>query len=158
MRRGDMMASDKDDDPQPELRSTDRSLAISLLRTRESVMQPIREMLSKSGISEQKWRVLRVVAESGPMDQTVLADRACLLLPSLTRILKAMEDDGLLDRRPSETDRRKTLVSIAPNGQAILEKHADESNAIFQRLRDNYGHDDMRKLLDMLERLQSIAP
>ncbi len=82
MRRGDMMASDKDDDPQPELRSTDRSLAISLLRTRESVMQPIREMLSKSGISEQKWRVLRVVAESGPMDQTVLADRACLLLPS----------------------------------------------------------------------------
>lgn len=120
-------------------------------------MLPIREMLSKSGISEQKWRVLRVVAESGPMDQTVISERACMLLPSLTRMLRAMENDGLVHRGPCATDGRKTLVLVAPKGTELLDKHADEANEIFQRLRDNFGHEDMRTLLDMLERLQRIA-
>jgi len=39
------------------LGSTDRSLPIALLRARETVMEPVRDMLSESGISEQKWRV-----------------------------------------------------------------------------------------------------
>ena len=59
-------------------------------------MGPIREILNESGISEQKFRVLRVVEESGPMEQTALAQQACLLLPSLTRMLRAMEEEGLL--------------------------------------------------------------
>ena len=45
-------------------------------------MGPIREMLTKSGISEQKWRVLRVLDEMGPVEQTAIAEAACLLLPS----------------------------------------------------------------------------
>ena len=70
--------------PMPPLRRTARSLPIALLRARERVMGPIREILNESGISEQKFRVLRVVEESGPMEQTALAQQACLLLPSLT--------------------------------------------------------------------------
>ena len=76
----------------PPLRRTARSLPIALLRARERVMGPIREILNESGISEQKFRVLRVVEESGPMEQTALAQQACLLLPSLTRMLRAMEE------------------------------------------------------------------
>ncbi len=60
--------------PMPPLRRTARSLPIALLRARERVMGPIREILNESGISEQKFRVLRVVEESGPMEQTALAN------------------------------------------------------------------------------------
>ena len=54
------------DDPAPaKLRRTSRSLPIALLRARETVMAPIREMLAESDINEQKWRVLRVLDEVG---------------------------------------------------------------------------------------------
>ncbi len=42
---------------------TNRSLPIALLRARETVMGPIRDMLATSGVNEQKWRVLRVLQE-----------------------------------------------------------------------------------------------
>lgn len=150
------MPNAKSPTPTSEMRSTDRSLPIALLRARETVMLPIREMLSRSNISEQKWRVLRVVSESGPMDQTLIAERACLLLPSLTRIIKAMENDGLLVRTPGADDKRKSMVTITTDGQAIIDTHAVESNMLFQNLQEEFGREDMRTLLDLLERLQNI--
>jgi homoprotocatechuate degradation regulator HpaR len=150
------MPNAKSPSPTSEMRSTDRSLPIALLRARETVMLPIREMLSRSNISEQKWRVLRVVSESGAMDQTLIAQRACLLLPSLTRIIKAMEQDGLLVRTPGADDKRKSMVTITADGQAIIDTHAVESNMLFENLQKEFGREDMRTLLDLLEKLQNI--
>ena len=150
------MPNAKSPSPTSEMRSTDRSLPIALLRARETVMLPIREMLSRSNISEQKWRVLRVVSESGPMDQTLIAKRACFLLPSLTRIIKAMEQDELLVRTPGSDDKRKSMVTITAGGQAIIDTHAVESNRLFQNLQKEFGREDMRTLLDLLEKLKNI--
>jgi homoprotocatechuate degradation regulator HpaR len=138
---------------QPTLRRTDRSLPIALLRARETVMGPVREMLAKSGVNEQKWRVLRVLDEAGPLDQSLLAERACLQLPSLTRILRAMEDQGLISRATDPGDRRRSIVTINDGGRAIITAHAAESRAIFARLEQAYGADRMENLLDLLEEL-----
>jgi homoprotocatechuate degradation regulator HpaR len=147
--------TDTPTNPKMILRKTERSLPIALLRARETVMEPVRDMLSRSQISEQKWRVLRVVAESGPMEQTAIAKAACLLLPSLTRITHAMETDGLLLRAPGTKDRRKSIVTITDKGLALIREHAAESNAIFARLEAEFGKDQMENLLDLLEKLQA---
>jgi homoprotocatechuate degradation regulator HpaR len=147
--------TDTPTNPKTNLRKTERSLPIALLRARETVMEPVRDMLSRSQISEQKWRVLRVVAESGPMEQTAIAKAACLLLPSLTRIMHAMETDGLLLRAPGTKDRRKSIVTITDKGLALIREHAAESNAIFARLEAEFGKDQMENLLDLLEKLQA---
>jgi len=137
----------------PTLRRTARSLPIALLRARETVMGPVREMLASSGVNEQKWRVLRVLAEAGPLDQSLLAERACLQLPSLTRILRAMEDQGLVTRATDAEDRRRSIVTISEPGQTLLATHAAESMAIFARLEEAYGRERMEQLLDLLEDL-----
>ncbi|GLQ35830.1 homoprotocatechuate degradation operon regulator, HpaR [Amylibacter marinus] len=139
-----------------QLRSTKRSLPIALLRARETLMAPVREMLSQSQISEQKWRVLRVIHEDGPLEQTTIAERACLLLPSLTRILRAMEQDGFVSRVPGETDRRKSVVTITPQGMEIIQRHASESNALFERLEREFGPQDWDTLLELLNRLRKM--
>jgi homoprotocatechuate degradation regulator HpaR len=136
-----------------QYRRTRRSLPISLLRAREHVMGPIREMLLKSGVSEQKWRVLRVLEEDGPSEQSIVAAKACLLLPSLTRMLHAMERDGQITRAPDARDGRKSIVSITAAGQAILVQHADESAEIFAQLEKRFGAERMTDLLDLLEDL-----
>ena len=135
------------------LRQTGRSLPIALLRARETVMAPIRVMLSESGISEQKWRVIRVLDEAGPMEQTALATRACLLLPSLTRMLRAMESEGLLTRTADARDGRKSIVSVTDKGRKVILDHAAASKAIFAEIRGRFGSERLELLLDLLEDL-----
>lgn len=119
-------------------------------------MGPVREMLSRSQISEQKWRVLRVVEEAGPIEQTAIAQMASLLLPSLTRLLVAMENDGLLVRKPSETDRRKSMVAITQKGHDLIQEHASESTALFADFEAKFGKEKLEELLDLLEDLQAL--
>ena len=138
---------------QMSLRRTDRSLPIALLRARETVMAPIRVMLSHSGISEQKWRVIRVLEEVGPMEQTALAKGACLLLPSLTRMLQSMEEEGLLSRTPDKNDRRKSIVRITAAGRRVLADHAEASAALAAKLEARFGPEKLDQLLDLLEEL-----
>lgn len=149
----------KDDTSSPAtspLRRTNRSLPIALLRARETVMGPIREMLTGSAVNEQKWRVLRVLEEGGPQDQNTIAHQACLLLPSLTRILRVMETDGLVSRLEDPADRRRSIVTIEPAGRAILEEHSEQAAALVAELRAQYGDEKFEQLLDLLEELQAV--
>lgn len=141
---------------QPQLRQTNRSLPIALLRARETVMGPIREMLSTSGVNEQKWRVLRVLDEAGPLDQSLIAQRAVLQLPSLTRILHAMQDQGLIERNADPADRRRSIVTVSDQGRAVLAAHSDASAALFAKLEAQYGPEKLDTLLDLLEDLHSL--
>lgn len=143
-------------DNTPDLRRTDRSLPIALLRARERVMAPIREMLAETGINEQKWRVLRVVDEIGPAEQTQISEAACLRLPSLTRMLSAMEADGLLARATDTADRRKTIVTLRPEGRALIARHAERSNEIMARIEAEIGNERIEALLDLLDALSRL--
>ncbi|MCA2012997.1 homoprotocatechuate degradation operon regulator HpaR [Cereibacter sphaeroides] len=135
------------------MRKTGRSLPIALLRARETVMGPVREMLAASGVNEQKWRVLRVLDETGPMDQSLLAEKACLQLPSLTRILRAMEEQDLVSRATDPADRRRSIVTISDTGQKVIEDHAEANRHLFARLETAYGAERLETLLDLLEDL-----
>jgi len=137
-------------------RPTSRALPIALLRTREHVMEPIRPMLAEIGMTEQKWRVLRIVAEAGPMEQTSISRDACLLLPSLTRILRGMEAESLIQRHEDPTDKRRSIVTITTKGTDLIAAHAPSSQAIYASLEKALGRKKLDQLLDLLEEVQEI--
>ena len=141
---------------QVELPSTARSLPFALIRAREKVMAPIREMLSDCDITEQQWRVLRVLSEYGPQDATVLAERASLLLSSQTRIVQSMFKKGYVTRTSNEEDRRRQTVAITPKGQKIIDDHLDQAVAIAARFKAVLGHDEFERLLDTLAKLDEL--
>lgn len=143
-------------DSTSNLRQTRRSLPIALLRARETVMGPIRDMLSSSGVNEQKWRVLRVIQERGPLELSQVAAEACLLLSSLTRMVRPMEEEGLIRRETPPEDRRKTVISITPQGEALVRAHSSESAQIFARIEREIGTEKLERLLDLLEELQAL--
>ncbi|MEM7302121.1 MAG: homoprotocatechuate degradation operon regulator HpaR [Pseudomonadota bacterium] len=136
------------------LRATSRALPIALLRAREKVMEPVRTMLSETGVTEQKWRTLRIIHEMGGLEQSTIAREACLLLPSLSRILQAMESDGLVTRQADRDDRRRILVDITDKGRALIRDNIAASNAIYERLEAEFGQQKLDQLLDLLEDLQ----
>ena len=138
------------------LPSTDRSLPIALLRARERVMGPIRAMLAEAGITEQQWRVLRVLEEDGPQEPTRIAELACLLLPSLTRILQKLDDKGLIRRRPDPDDRRKQIVQITPAGRKLIAANLPRAAALTEQMRRNLGPERYEALLDLLNDLHRM--
>lgn len=140
-------------DADRRVRATSRSLPIALLRARERVMGPIRSMLADAGVTEQQWRVLRVLDEQGEADATEIAQAACLLMPSLTRILQVLEKKGFCTRRAHPTDRRRQLVAITDQGRALIERNIPESNRIFAELEAAYGKERIEALLDLLAEL-----
>ena len=135
------------------LPSTSRSLPIALLRARERVMGPIRSVSSDVDVTEQQWRVLRVLDEGGPLEPTRIAEQACLLLPSLTRILQKLEDKGLIERRRDLRDRRKQVVRITRAGSKLIEANLQTSVELLQQVRDHLGAERYELLLDLLNEL-----
>lgn len=116
-------------------------------------MAPIREMLSETGITEQQWRVLRVLAEHGSLDTSTLADRASLLFPSLTRIATTLRNKGLITQTRDEIDRRRQLIEITEAGQKIIDDRADQAAQIVADFRAALGDDNYESLLDLLAQL-----
>ena len=133
-----------------KLPSTSRSLPIALIRAREGVMAPIREMLSETGITEQQWRVLRVLSEHGLLDTTTLAERSSLLFPSLTRIAASMRDKGLITQTRDEIDKRRQLIEITAAGQKIIDDRTSQSTQIVDDIKTKLGTDNYETLLDLL--------
>ena len=150
------MTQTKQRDNQTELPTTARSLPFALIRAREKVMAPIREMLADSDITEQQWRVLRVLSEYGPQDATLLAERASLLLSSQTRIVQSMLEKGYVTRRANDVDRRRHTVAITPKGQQIIDAHLEQAIAIAARFRAVLGHSEFERLLDTLAKLDEL--
>jgi len=136
-----------------QLPSTKRSLPIALIRARESLMTPIRAMLAESGLTEQQWRVLRVLSEFGPLDATEVSERVCLLLPSLTRIVRTMCEGGLILRERDKIDKRRQTLSLTDAGQALIEENNPIATQIVEEFKDRLGVEDYELLLDLLEKV-----
>lgn len=133
-----------------ELPKTDRSLPIALIRAREGVMAPIREMLSETEITEQQWRVLRVLSEHGSLDSSTLADRSSLLFPSLTRIATTLRKKGLITQTRSEVDRRKQFIDITEAGQKVIDDRMETASLIVEGFKEKLGEENYETLLDLL--------
>ncbi|MEM1046271.1 MAG: homoprotocatechuate degradation operon regulator HpaR [Pseudomonadota bacterium] len=156
-----MPASDTADPPARRksdgYRSTSRALPIALLRAREAVMARFRPVLAGHAVTEQQWRVLRVLAESGPLDATEIAGHCCILMPSLTRIVRTLAAEGLITRSRDTGDGRRHLLTITDAGLALLDRVAPESRAVYEDLEKRYGTERLGMLLDMLEELADLG-
>lgn len=134
-------------------KDTRRSLPIALLRAREAVMERFRPMLAAHNLTEQQWRVIRVLAEQGVIDASEMAERAFILAPSLTRIIRSLEERGLITKLRDEKDGRRVLLQIAPAGLSIIKEVSPESGAIYRNIETRFGPNKLNQLLDLLEDL-----
>ena len=138
------------------LREFSRSLPMALLRAREAVMERFRPLLRRHGVTEQQWRVLRALSVAPETSASALGAATCIGLPSLSRILRALEGRGLIGRRIKSTDQRTTLVSLTAAGHRFLSRAGVESEARYQALAAQIGHTDLQQLYTLLERLSGM--
>ena len=132
---------------------TSRSLAIAMLRAREAMMLSFRPVLTKHGFTEQQWRVLRVLGEKGTSDAGQVAFDACILAPSLSRIIGKLEKDNYISRFIDSKDGRRVNLSLTKTGQDTLNKIAPDMELIYKAIQKRYGEEKLTNLLDILSEI-----
>ncbi len=115
------MASTLPQDPSSRLlRDLAHSLPMALLRTREKVVQRFREVLSRYDLTEQQWRILRALEGHEGLEISQLAEQCRILLPSMTGILKRMEQRGLIQRNANRADGRSILIALTEHSSTLV--------------------------------------
>jgi homoprotocatechuate degradation regulator HpaR len=136
------------------MRDFSQSLPMSLLRAREGVMRHFRPSLRAHDLTEQQWRILRALAASGGIEVTELARVAFLLGPSLSRILRDLEQRKLIARHLLKSDLRRNIVSITAKGLKLIEFVAPSSEAIYGEMTRRFGARKLAELQTMLHELE----
>ena len=113
-------------------------------------MSKFRPMLSAHNVSEQQWRVLRVLQEAGPLDASDVCERASILAPSLTRIIKTLVERGFITVGKFKDDGRRIQLSISPAGSALIDEVQPERQAIYNEIERRFGPERVEELLDLL--------
>ncbi len=116
-------------------------------------MAPVRPLLRDAGITEQQWRVLRVLIDQGSIDLSTLAVKSLLRAPSVTRILKELQGRKLVTREVDPIDARRSIVAITPAGRALVDETTTATLAMLDRYADTFGVERLRSLLKELELL-----
>ncbi|MET4577562.1 homoprotocatechuate degradation operon regulator HpaR [Ottowia thiooxydans] len=136
-----------------------RNLPLLLLKAREALMESRRPALRSHGLSDQQWRVLRVLSEpvnALGLETGRLAREAHLLGPSLTGVLSRMERDGMVVRQRSESDARRSVVRITEVGQALAASLSVVIESQYHDLEATIGQPKLNKLYTLLDELIAL--
>jgi homoprotocatechuate degradation regulator HpaR len=135
---------------------THRNLPRLLLQAREAVMAHTRPSLREHGLSDQQWRVLRVLGEHGTVETGRVAREAFILGPSLTGVLARMERDGLIRRERDPADQRRTVVEATARGRKMVDKLSLTVESHYQWLEQSLGKQKLVQLYELLDQLIAL--
>ena len=94
-----------------------RRLPILLRHAWYGLNQAFRRRIADLGITPDQFTVLRTLLESGEITQRVLTELMSSDPNTVASLLERMENAGLIERRPHETDRRARRLHLLPTGK-----------------------------------------
>lgn len=130
-----------------------RSLPMMLYRALDAVMPRFRRIFNEFGLTEQQWRVLRVLWEHEQIAFSALAEQTLIPPPSLVGVIDRLERQALVARRRSETDRRNVFVASTGAGKALHQRVRPRVDAAYAELRSSISEAEWQQLLLSLERI-----
>ncbi len=132
------------------------SLPMMLYRTLDAVMPRFRQIFSEFGLTEQQWRVLRVLWQHEQIAFRELADLTLISPPSLVGVVDRLTSSGLASRRRSDTDRRNVFVYATGKGMALESDVRPRVDKAYAELRRSVDAKTWDALIAGLEQISSI--
>ena len=95
---------------------------IGIMRTSALLQRHINDIVSREGITQPQYNVLRILRGAGQAGIPTLAirDRMVDASPGVTRLLDRLERAGYARRKRSAPDRRQVFCYITPAGLELL--------------------------------------
>ena len=130
-----------------------RNLPRLLLQARESVMAHTRPGLRGHGLSDQQWRVLRVLGEAhasghAGVETGFIAREAFIIGPSLSGMLSRIERDA--------SDQRRTVVRATAKGLESVGTLSHTIEAHYRWMERRLGKDKLQQLYALLDEVIAL--
>ncbi|MBY4675373.1 homoprotocatechuate degradation operon regulator HpaR [Marinobacterium arenosum] len=138
------------------MRKFDDSLPLQLLKAREAAMSFFRPLLQEYAVTEQQWRILRALDEYQELESKQLAERCCILSPSLTGILNRLEQVGYIQRRKSSEDQRRSCISLSEQGRQLVDTLSPQVEQRYKQLTDSLSQQKLEQLSTLLHELSQL--
>jgi len=136
-----------------------RNLPHLLLIAREALLDQFRPILREHGLTEQQWRIIRVLSDAGALPLKEIVAHCQIFGSSLTGIITRMESQSYVRRVPHPEDGRVTLISLTPKARELVETMQPLIDATYATLEARVGQDRMSALVNLLdETLAQLAP
>jgi len=116
-----------------------RNLPLLLMQTRERVISYFRPILNAHGITEQQWRIVRVLLDVPALEPRQIGELCAISSPSMAGVLERMEQAGYIARRRVEHDQRRVLVSLTPKARELAAGMASDIDATYRRIEERLG-------------------
>ena len=130
------------------------STADLLMAAARSLRRRYADALKEHDITPAQSRALRVVADDPGLRLAAVAERLRMAPRSATEVIDALEQRGLVERRPDPTDRRASSVTLTDQGRRLRHTidrvRADESQRYLSRLTDA-DRADLGRILRLLD-------
>lgn len=132
------------------------SVTLALLEAREALMTHFRPALNDIGLTEQQWRIIRILAQFDELESTHLAEKACILKPSLTGIIRRLNEMDLVIRRRGDSDQRFVFIHLTQKGEEIFKRMSFEMENRYQNIHQKIGDEKIEKLLELLKDVKKL--
>lgn len=134
---------------------THRNLPLMLLQARERVIARFRPLFNEHGVTEQQWRIVRALLETGPLEPREIVLLCGISSPSLAGVLARMEELDLVTRERLDHDQRRVRVSLTARSRALVRQMAPGVEAAYQAMEAQIGPELLQQLVDALDRFNA---
>lgn len=110
------------------------------------VLRRVRRVDEESGLTAARLSALSVLVFGGPTTVGRLARAEQVSAPTMSRLVHALEREGLVTREAHERDGRAVLVRATDHGRAILERGRERRIAELAGLLELLGAGDLETL------------
>ena len=131
------------------------SLPMLLNRSLDAIMPPYRDLFQEFGVTEQQWRILRVLWEQTHLTSTQISTLTLLPAPSLVGILDRLEKKGLVKRLRSSTDRREVNITITKLGKELQIQVMPRVKEIQNQIKQKLSATEWKHINEILEKIGS---
>ena len=115
-----------------------------------------RPQLNEFGLTEQQWRIMRVLHEHDNLEFHELARLACVLPPSLTGMLTRLERKRLVRRRRAANDQRRLHVALTREGTERFANMSRHIERMYLVIECQLGKRRLTQLFSLLQRTQEL--
>jgi DNA-binding MarR family transcriptional regulator len=136
--------------------ATDTALASTLRLSVMRLARRMRAQRAETSLTLSQLAALATLDRHGALTPGELAAHEKVQPPSMTRLLSVLEDKALVTRAPHPTDGRQALMTISPEGQALLREDRRRRDAwLAQRMRalDSDEIEVLRRAAGILDKL-----
>lgn len=117
----------------------------------------MRTQRAVDSMSDGQFAVLAGLFVHGPHTLGELADRERVSPPSMNRTVNCLQDGGYIARSADETDGRKVVISLTPDGRAVVDETARRRDAWMEAVLADLTADERAALSRAAEIMQRMA-